>query len=140
MRPTSNASAPPFHRATRRRKARIMVAAVLATAFVLALVQGDGADAEPLTKTVFAKNSDTGVIDLEGNGEAEWDTYGPTNDGMAVGEQRGDGMNLKYMVPFELDDDDSRGALVGCDRHVEVPDLDRVRVGSARARGRSRRR
>ena len=66
--------------------------------------------------------------------------YGPTNDGMAVGEQRGDGMNLKYMVPFELDDDVREVLSWGATATLKFRIWIVSELGSARARGRSRRR
>jgi beta-glucanase (GH16 family) len=67
-----------------------------------ATLSGEGAQASSTTTTVFGEKKDTGVLDLNGDGQAEWNTYGPTNNAVAVGEQRGDGMNLKYVVPFKL--------------------------------------
>ena len=49
-----------------------------------------------------AANRDTGVVDTNRDGAAEWNSYGPTNNGLNVGETRADGIDLRYVVPFTL--------------------------------------
>ena len=89
---------------SRSRKIRGVAVAALAVALIAAAFSGEGAQATGTTVTVFGSPSDTGVVDTNGDGAAEWNSYGPTNNGLAVGEQRADGFDLRYVVPFTLSD------------------------------------
>jgi beta-glucanase (GH16 family) len=91
-------------RVARTRKIRAVFVALVVALLAAGAFEGGGAAAAATARIVYASDADTGVIDLNGDGVAEWNSYGPTNNGMAVGEQRCDGCNLKYMVPFTLTD------------------------------------
>jgi beta-glucanase (GH16 family) len=73
------------------------------TASALALIPN--ADAAPidLPPVVVAAN-DTGVLDVTGDGVAEFATYGERNAGLSVGEQGADGWELRYVAPFSIPD------------------------------------
>ena len=76
---------------------------MLATALVAATLSGEGAQAANTTAVIYGASADTGVLDTNGDGRADWAGYGAQSNSLSVGEQRGDGMNLKYFVPFALD-------------------------------------
>lgn len=57
----------------------------------------------PSTRLV-ASRQDAGLVDVDGDGDGDWNTYGLRNRGLSVGEQGGDGHELRYVAPFHLDD------------------------------------
>ena len=89
---------------SRSRKIRGVAVAAVAVALIAAAFSGEGAQATGTTVTVFGAESDTGVVDTNHDGAAEWNSYGPTNNGLNVGETGQDGWDLRYVVPFTLTD------------------------------------
>jgi hypothetical protein len=54
------------------------------------------------SRTVVAARTDTGVVDINRDGRADKGSYGATNRALSVGEQGGDGYNLRYLAPFQV--------------------------------------
>jgi hypothetical protein len=88
---------------SRSRKVRGVAVAAVAVALIAAAFSGEGAQATGTTVTVFGANRDTGVVDTNRDGAAEWNSYGPTNNGLNVGN-RARRWDLRYVVPFALTD------------------------------------
>ena len=98
---------------SRSRKIRGVAVAAVAVALIAAAFSGEGAQATGTTVTVFGANRDTGVVDTNRDGVAEWNSYGPTNNGLNVGETAQDGWDLRYVVPFALTDSVRAGVANG---------------------------
>ena len=98
---------------SRSRKIRGVAVAAVAVALIAAAFSGEGAQATGTTVTVFGANRDTGVVDTNRDGAAEWNSYGPTNNGLNVGETAQDGWDLRYVVPFALTDSIRAGVANG---------------------------
>ena len=49
-----------------------------------------------------ASNTDSGVVDLNRDGRAEYAAYGVTNSALSVGEQPRDGSDLRLLLPFSV--------------------------------------
>lgn len=60
------------------------------------------AGADEIVVRQVASSEDSGVIDLNRDGVAEYNRYGVTNQALSVGEQPGDGNDLRLMVPFTV--------------------------------------
>ena len=103
---------------SRSRKLRGVAVAVVALALIAAAFSGEGAQATSTTVTVFGANRDTGVVDTDRDGAAEWNSYGPTNNGLNVGETSQDGWDLRYVVPFALTDSIRAGVANGATAKV----------------------
>jgi hypothetical protein len=50
----------------------------------------------------MARRRDTGVVDVDRDGEGDYASYGARNRALSVGEQGGDGHNLRYVAPFKV--------------------------------------
>lgn len=78
---------------------------VLAPVAVLALVAGvlqflPSAGADEVTIKQVSSSEDSGVIDLNRDGAADYVRYGVTNEALSVGEQPSDGSDLRLIIPF----------------------------------------
>jgi hypothetical protein len=51
---------------------------------------------------IMATPRDTGVVDVNQDGEGDYASYGARNRALSVGEQGGDGHNLRYVAPFRI--------------------------------------
>jgi beta-glucanase (GH16 family) len=86
---------------------RSRLARKASVAFAALALLGTGVHANASTSAppiVIAAKTDTGVIDHNGDGKADYGSYGVTNAGLSVGEQGGDGWNLRYVAPFTIPD------------------------------------
>jgi beta-glucanase (GH16 family) len=82
---------------------------VVRLALVMALIGLAGADlgnpsqaSASETTTVTAARTDTGVVDRNRDGRADNSNYGARNRALSVGEQGGDGRNLRFVTPFRM--------------------------------------
>ena len=108
----------------------------MAVALIAAAFSGEGAQATGTTVTVFGANRDTGVVDTNRDGAAEWNSYGPTNNGLNVGETAQDGWDLRYVVPFALTDSIRAGVANGATAKLRFRIWQVVNLGTASAQGR----
>jgi beta-glucanase (GH16 family) len=89
--------------APRSRLVAIVVAlALVAVAAVQLLPKSD---AEGLTFTQYASSRDSGAVDLNRDGAADYALYGLNNQGLSVGEQPSDGSDLRVFFPFWVSDE-----------------------------------
>ena len=89
-------------------RATIGIRAVAALVAVMLLVVAAGPNAsagsvrEVAPGPVVGLVMDAGVVDTNGDGQANYGSYGETNRGLSVGEQGRDGWDLRYVVPFDV--------------------------------------
>jgi beta-glucanase (GH16 family) len=81
--------------------------AVVAGAAALALLAGGvqllpSAGADEVVMRQVSSASDTGVVDVNGDGRADYPSYGVTNSALSVGEQPRDGSDLRLLLPFTV--------------------------------------
>ena len=93
---------PPTSRTTVGREARNVVSVV--TSAVAAVVVPTAEAATTTVAPIVTSTADTGVVDVDGDGSADHASYGETNEGLSVGEQGGDGWELRYLAPFSISD------------------------------------
>ena len=84
-----------------------VVAVVLAALLVAVLVKTTtapvGAGGEVLQRVASTK--DAGIVDRNGDGNGDAGPYGGTNRALSVGEQTGDGTELRIAMPFAVSGD-----------------------------------
>src|SRR3954471_8253300 len=81
--------------------------AVVAGVAALALVAGGvqllpSAGADEVVVRQVASSTDSGVVDLNRDGRAEYAAYGVTNSALSVGEQPRDGSDLRLLLPYAV--------------------------------------
>src|SRR3954447_3893569 len=81
--------------------------ALVAGVATLALVAGGvqllpSAGADEVVVRQVASSTDSGVVDLNRDGRADYGAYGVTNSALSVGEQPRDGSDLRLFLPFTV--------------------------------------
>ncbi len=81
--------------------------AIVAGVAALALVAGGvqllpSAGADEVVVRQVSNSTDSGSVDLNRDGKAEYASYGVTNSALSVGEQPRDGSDLRLLLPFTV--------------------------------------
>ena len=104
--PLGDAPMPLTDRPARSRHRRKLNAAVGVALSALSLgvvpLTGQEVAAAAQALEVVPSTSDAGAVDNDADGVAEIGSYGSRNAGLSVGEQGGDGWNLRYVAPFAI--------------------------------------
>jgi hypothetical protein len=80
-----------------------LVAGVATLAIVASGVQLlPSAGADEVVMRQVSNASDSGVVDLNRDGRADYAAYGVTNSALSVGEQPRDGSDLRLVLPFAV--------------------------------------
>jgi beta-glucanase (GH16 family) len=87
------------------RRARVVAgaASIVLVAGALQLLPSAGAD-DVSIKQVASKD-DSGLVDVTRDGVGDYAQYGITNEALSVGEQPGDGSDLRLVLPFRVSSD-----------------------------------
>jgi beta-glucanase (GH16 family) len=100
----------------RPRLPRRLTATLLAFSSLVAVAGVAGAPGASATTTppaAVAATTDTGVVDSNGDGIPDIASFGPTNTTSGVGEEGGDGYDLRYVAPHLLLDEHLRAVTAG---------------------------
>jgi Glycosyl hydrolases family 16 len=102
-------------------RSRVRVALLLVAALLAAtLAQLSTAGAGSITYSQNASTDDSGVVDLNHDGVADYARYGITNSALSVGEQPSDGSDLRLFIPFDLSSTEVSTAKAGGSAKITV--------------------